>query len=162
LDGLEGFLTHITIGDKDIFNSFLMGLASRLVGIFEIDGRLCIGIGDGSASVLFRQRNNLRGGDIRTFNPTIVIPWELRDLMILTLEASEIAPHRGHGEGGRPRKEMEEWLLFNRVYIQRDCTAIDKGIKLSFPVLSYSTESPFQRGDNASMIAKDTLDLPVL
>jgi hypothetical protein len=63
--------------------------------------------------------------------------------MILTLEASEIATHSGHGERGRPWKEMKEWLLLNRVHIQRDRAAIDKGVKLSFPVLSYSADSPF-------------------
>jgi hypothetical protein len=37
---------------------------------------------------------------------------------------------------------MKEWLLFNRVHIQRDGTAIDKGVKRSFPVLSYSADAP--------------------
>jgi hypothetical protein len=63
--------------------------------------------------------------------------------MVLTLETSEIATHSRHGERCRPRKEMKEWLLFNGVHIQGDGTAIDKGVKLSFPVLSYSTDSPF-------------------
>jgi hypothetical protein len=63
--------------------------------------------------------------------------------MILTLEASEIAAHSGHGERGRSWKEMKEWFLLNRVHIQRDRAAIDKGVKLSFPVLSYSADSPF-------------------
>jgi hypothetical protein len=77
-----------------------MGLASDLVGIFEIDGGFGIRIGDGSASVLLCQRNDLGGGDIRTFNPTVVISRQLRDLMILTLKASEIATHGSHGERG--------------------------------------------------------------
>jgi hypothetical protein len=62
--------------------------------------------------------------------------------MILALEASEIAAHSGQGERGRPRKEMKEWLFFNGVHIQRDRTAVDKGVKLSFSVLSHSTKSP--------------------
>jgi len=38
---------------------------------------------------------------------------------------------------------MKEWLLFNGVHIQRDGTAIDKGVKLSFTVFSYSADPPF-------------------
>jgi hypothetical protein len=63
--------------------------------------------------------------------------------MVLTLEASEIATHSRDRERCRPRKEMKEWLLFNGVHIQRDGTAIDKSVKLSFPVLSHSTDAPF-------------------
>jgi hypothetical protein len=63
--------------------------------------------------------------------------------MILALETSEIAAYSGHGERGRPWKDMKQWLLFNGVHIQRDRTAINKGIKLPFPVLSNSTDPPF-------------------
>jgi len=65
--------------------------------------------------------------------------------MILTLEASEITSHSGDGERARPWKEMKEWLLLDGVYIQRDCTTVDEGVKLRFPVLSDSTESSFRR-----------------
>jgi hypothetical protein len=82
--------------------------------------------------------------------------------MILTLETSEIATHRGYGERGRPWEEMEERFLFNGVYIQRDRTAIDKGIKSSFPVLSHPAETSFRKGNNAFMIAEGTLHLPIL
>jgi hypothetical protein len=58
--------------------------------------------------------------------------------MILTLEASEIATHSGHGERRRPGKKMKDRLLFNGVRIQADRTAVDKGVKLSLPVLSYA------------------------
>jgi hypothetical protein len=63
--------------------------------------------------------------------------------MILTLEASEIASHSGYGERIRPWKQMKEWLLLDGVHIQRDRTAVDEGVELSFPVLSDSAESPF-------------------
>jgi hypothetical protein len=63
--------------------------------------------------------------------------------MILTLKAPEIAAHCGHGERGRSWKKMKERLLLNRVHIQRDCTAIDEGVKLSLPVLPHSTDPPF-------------------
>jgi hypothetical protein len=57
---------------------------------------------------------------------------------------------------------MEQGFLLNGVYIERDRTAIDKGIELSFPVLSHPTQSPFGRGDVASMVAEKTSHLPVL
>ena len=122
-----------------------MGLSSGVVSIFEIDGRFRIGIGDGPALLLFGERNNFRGRDLRPFNPTLPIPWHLRNLMILTLEASEIASHSGDGERARPWKEMKEWLLLDGVYIQRDRTAVDEAVKLPSLVLSDSAKAPFRR-----------------
>jgi hypothetical protein len=82
--------------------------------------------------------------------------------MILTLKASEITAHSGYRERGRSRKEMKERLLFNGVHVQRDRTAINKRIKLSFPVLSHPTESPFGRRNVASVVAEKTSHLPLL
>ena len=63
--------------------------------------------------------------------------------MILTLEASEIAPYSGYGKRARSGKEVKERFFFNRVDIERDRTTVDEGIKLAFPVLAHSTDSPF-------------------
>ena len=63
--------------------------------------------------------------------------------MILALEASEITSHSGDGERTRPRIEVEERLLFDRVHIQRDRATVDERVKLAFPVLSHATDSPF-------------------
>jgi hypothetical protein len=82
--------------------------------------------------------------------------------MILTLEASEIASHGGDGERARPGKHVKERLLFDRVHIQRDRTTVDEGVELAFPVLPHSTDSPFKREDDASMVAKVALHLPIL
>jgi hypothetical protein len=78
------------------------------------------------------------------------------------LETPEIATHSGDGERGRPREEMKEWLLFNRVHIQGDRTAVNEGVKFPFPILSHSAQSSFRRGDNASMVAKNALHLSIL
>ena len=82
--------------------------------------------------------------------------------MILTLEASEIATHGGDGERARSGKDVKERLLFDRVHVQGDRTAINESVKLAFPVLPYSTDSPFGRGDDASVVAKGALHLPIL
>jgi len=82
--------------------------------------------------------------------------------MILTLEASEITADSGHRERGRSWKEMEERFLLNGVYIERDRTAINKRIELSFPVLSHPAQSPLGRENDASMVAKKTSHLSVL
>jgi len=57
---------------------------------------------------------------------------------------------------------MKERFLFNGVHIQRDRTAINKGMELSFPILSHPAESPFGRGNGASMVAEKTSHLPIL
>jgi hypothetical protein len=82
--------------------------------------------------------------------------------MILALEALEIAAHRGDGERGRPRKEMKDWFLFNGVYIQGDRAAVNEGVKFPSLILSNSTQSSFRRGDEASMVTKNTSHLSIL
>jgi hypothetical protein len=82
--------------------------------------------------------------------------------MILTLETSEIASHGGDGKRARPGKDVKERLLFDGVHIQRDRTTVDKGVKFAFPVLPHPADSPFGRGDGASMVAKVALHLPIL
>ena len=82
--------------------------------------------------------------------------------MILTLEASEIASHGSDGERARSGKDVKERLLLDGVHIQRNRTTVDEGVKLAFPVLAHSTDSPFGRGDDASMAAKGALHLPIL
>ena len=57
---------------------------------------------------------------------------------------------------------MKDRLLFNGVHIQADRTTVDKGVKLSLPVLSHAAKSPFRRGDEASMVAKETSNLSIL
>jgi hypothetical protein len=57
---------------------------------------------------------------------------------------------------------MKERFLFNGVHVQGDRTAINKGIEFSFPVLSNPTQSPFGRGNDASMVAEKTSHLPIL
>jgi hypothetical protein len=57
---------------------------------------------------------------------------------------------------------MKDRLFLDGVHIETDRTAVDKGVKLSLPVLSHAAKAPFRRGDEASMIAKETLNLPIL
>jgi hypothetical protein len=63
--------------------------------------------------------------------------------MILTLETSEIASHRGDGKRTRPWKKMKEWLFLDGVHIQGDRPAINKSVKLPIPILSDSTNASF-------------------
>lgn len=63
--------------------------------------------------------------------------------MILALKTSEIAAHRRNGERGRSGIEMKNRFFLDGVDIERDGTAKDKGIKLSFPVLPHSANSLF-------------------
>jgi len=77
--------------------------------------------------------------------------------MILTLEAPEIASHRGDGKRSRPREEMKEWLFLNGIHIQRDRAAVDEGIKLPSLVLSDSANASFRERNEAPMVAEVTL-----
>jgi len=79
--------------------------------------------------------------------------------VILALKTTEIAAYRSYRERGRPGIEMKERLLFHRVNIEGDGSAINKAVKFSFPVLSHPADPPFRRGNNASMVAEMALYL---
>jgi hypothetical protein len=54
---------------------------------------------------------------------------------------------------------MKDGLFFHGVNIEGDGAAVDKAVKFSFPVLSHPADSPFKRGNNASMVAEMALYL---
>jgi hypothetical protein len=57
---------------------------------------------------------------------------------------------------------MKERFFLDRVHIEGDRTAVDECVKLPLPVLPHPTDPPLGRRDDTSMIAKNTLYLPIL
>ena len=79
--------------------------------------------------------------------------------MILALETPEVATDSSKGKGGRPRIEVKDGLLLNRIDMQGDGSSKDEGIELSLPIFPDSTDPSFGRRDGAPVIAEMTLDL---
>ena len=79
--------------------------------------------------------------------------------MILALEAPKVATDSSKGKRGRPRIEVKDRFLLDRIHIQRDGSSKDEGIELSLPILPDATDPSLGRGNDAPVIAEMALDL---
>jgi len=75
------------------------------------------------------------------------------------MEAPEVTTHGSKGERGRPRIEVKDGLLLDRIHIQGDGSSKDEGIELSLSILPYPADPSFGRRDGTSVIAEMALDL---
>ena len=69
-------------------------------------------------------------------------PGILRDIIILTVGAAEVAANRGNGIGKGPRQHMEEWFLFDGIDILADQSAIHEAVKNPVPIFPYLAYAP--------------------
>jgi hypothetical protein len=79
--------------------------------------------------------------------------------VILALETPEVTTHSSKGERGRPRIEVKDGFLLDRIHMQGNGSSIDEGIELSLPILPDAADPSFRRGDRTPVIAEMALDL---
>jgi len=63
--------------------------------------------------------------------------------VILALETPEVATDGSKGKGGRPRIEVKDRFLLDRIHMQGDGSSIDESIELSLPILPDATDPSF-------------------
>jgi hypothetical protein len=106
------FLTNVTCCYEDVPESLLMGQTGSLRHIFYIGKGLRIGIGDAWTVMLQAKTNHL-------FWRQIIMAHlgrcNLRDVMILTVQATEVTTRTSQGQTGRPWMEMIQRLLLDGV-----------------------------------------------
>jgi hypothetical protein len=71
------------------------------------------------------------------------------NLIILAVEAHEVAAHGGHGVRPGARQEMEQRLFFNGVEMCGNDSAIVEAVKDAVLVFPDVAEAPFPRFDPA-------------
>jgi hypothetical protein len=99
-----------------------MRQAGRIRHIFYIGKGFGIGIGDARAVVLQTETDDLLWREVVVID---LIRSDLRDLVVLTVQTTEITTRTGEGETGGTRVEMVERLLLDGVDGQRTGFGID-------------------------------------
>lgn len=108
----KGLSTDVSSCHKDIIETCLVGLASCISDVFDISERLGIGIGDAGAAMLLTKGHEIFGRKIvvRNFARS-----DLRDIVVLTVQATEVATRAGDRQALGARMEMIKRLLLDRV-----------------------------------------------
>ena len=116
-DAVQCFAGHVTVGNPDIFQSFFMGQFHRFQSIFQENGGLGIGIGNGWTIIFDSLRNMFRRRNIDALNIQVGLG-TLGYFPVLAPLAAEIAAWRGNGKRGTARQKVIEWFFLNRVYVR--------------------------------------------
>ena len=86
----------------------------------------------------------------------------LRDVVVLTVQATEIATSTGDGETSGARMEMIEWLLLDGIDGQRTRFTIDLAQKHAVLIPSATTNARFTFGNAAMVRTEQTLHSTIL
>ena len=142
-------LGHEAVADKDIADALFFGQAGRVLGKLHENGGFGVGVGDGGAAVgLGLPDDDLR----RARHPGDFAPvsfGELGNVVVLAVEAHEVAAGRGDGVGAGPRQEVEQGLFLDGVGVFRHHHAVHQGIEGPGLVFPHVAEPPFARVDLA-------------
>ena len=134
-------------------------LPSCFVGILEEDGRLGVGVSDTPATRLLRGGDYLVGAGILA-RVEVLLARHLGDLPVLAPSALEVAAHGGNGVGSAAGVEVEQRLLLDRVLMARDGLPVNQCLKRALPVLSDVANAPLPVGNNTTVRAQVTANLP--
>jgi hypothetical protein len=93
-----------------------MRQAGRVRYIFYIGKRFCIGIGDAGAVVLQAETDDLLWREVVVID---LVRSDLRDLVVLTVQTTEVTTCTGEGETGGARVEMVEGFFLDGIDGQR-------------------------------------------
>ena len=154
----QGGLIDVASADHSAAQFLSTGQTSGVEHVLIEDGRLGVGVGDDRPVVALGQRddiNRLQDGAFHLLRPA------LRDLPVLTVQAVQIAPGGGDGEGHTARKEVIERLLLDGIGMHGTWVAVDKGVQSPRPVLSHTALPAMAVRYETSPGAKLALDIGV-
>jgi hypothetical protein len=83
----------------------------------------------------------------------------LGDIIILAMEAAEIAPHRRNGVGPAARQKMKEGFFLDGIDAFRHQPSVDQAVQSAVPVFPDAADAAFSRLDAAMMAAERAVDL---
>ena len=155
----EGFLTDIASRDEDVPKAFLVCQTSRIQDIFYISEGFGIGVGDARAVVLLTEADDLLGREVVVIH---LIRRDLRDLVVLTVHATEVTPRAGEGETGGAGMEMIEGFLLDGIDGQRTGLGIDLADEHTVVVATTTTTACLAIGDMAMVGTELALDSTVV
>ena len=118
----QRLLTDITRCNEDVPESFLMRQTRRIYHIFYIGKGFGVGVGDAWAVVLLTEADDLFRREVVVIH---LVRCDLRDVVVLTVQTTEVTARTGEGETGGARMEVVERFLLNGVDGQRTGFGID-------------------------------------
>ena len=150
----KGFLTDITSGDEDIPQSFFMSQTGTVSHIFYIREGLGIGVSDARTVVLQTEVDELLWREAVVIH---LVRGDLRDLVVLTVQTTEVTPCAGQRQTGGARVEMIEWFLLDGVDGQRTGFVIDLADEHAIVITTTATATCPIVGNTAMMRTEQTL-----
>jgi len=151
----KGLETDVARRDKDVPESCLMGQTGHIGDIFQIGERLGIGVGDAWAVVLLAE------GDKGGWCEVIVVDIGgagLRNVVVLTVQAAEVAACAGQRQAGGAWMEMVEGFLLDRVDGQSAGLAISLADEHAATIVAAAAKTSLAVGYAAVVRTELTLD----
>jgi hypothetical protein len=108
----ERLLTDVASRDEDVPKAFLMRQARCVCHIFYIGKGFRISIGDARTVVLLAETDDLLRREVVVIH---LVRSDLRYLVVLTIQATEVTARTGEGETGGARMEVIERLLLDGI-----------------------------------------------
>ena len=108
----QRLLTDVASCDEDIPKTFFMRQARRVCHIFYIGKGFRIGIGDARTVVLLTETDDLLWCEVVVIH---LVRSDLRNLMVLTVQTTEVTARTGEGETGGARVEVVEGFLLDGI-----------------------------------------------
>ena len=108
----QRLLTDVASRDKDVPEPFLMLQTRRIYHIFYIGKGFGIGIGNAWTVVLQTEADDLLRREVVVID---IIRSDLRNLVVLTVQTTEVTTRAGERETGGARMEVVEGLLLDGI-----------------------------------------------
>ena len=134
----QRLLTDIACRDEDVPEACLMCQSGGVGDVFYIGERLGVGVGDARTVVLPAEGDDSLGREAVAFH---LVGGCLRDVVVLTVQTTEIAAGAGYGQARGARMEMIERFLFYRVDGQCTGPGIDLADKHTATVATASANA---------------------
>lgn len=141
-------LTDIARCDENVPQSLLMRQPCCVSHVFYPCERFGVGIGDAGAPLLNANINHLFGCEVDVSH---LGRRGLRDVMVLTIQAAEIATCASDGETSRAGMEMIERLFLYRVNSDGTWPAIDLADEPAIHIAATAAQSRLSRENVAAM-----------
>ena len=108
----KGLLTHIASRDEDIPQPFVVSQTGTVSHIFYIREGFGIGVSDARTVVLQTEVDELLWREVVVIH---LVRGDLRDLVVLTVQTTEVTPCAGQRQTRGARVEMIERFLLDRI-----------------------------------------------
>jgi len=158
VDVVESFVSDVTVGDHDGFQTVGFGGFADVDDVFAPDGGLVVSESDRIAMIFpGKQRNLLRW---KMFGPGLVV-MGFGDVPILAEETPHVATGGAHAEDSCARQEVVERLLLNGINLESGRGGVAEGVQFAVLIDADVAEAGLSVANVAVARAEVTMDAAV-